>query len=218
MNDEVAKFALVGDAGVVAPTEDPLFAASEPQFRTVPTNGGRAGVRIESIFWDSLSDISEQLGVRRSALASTVVQRARASGLNVASALRTYVAMVQRAENKRLSESLETARIVRLQQLAPVPSFALTRQKRLIAANQEFVQLVRGIPDVSSGISPEVAQLSLDRPIEEVFGALTAEDASVRCMLTIRIDKRHRLAACKIVAVPPLPAEAIVGYVLGRPE
>lgn len=219
MNDDLVKLALPEDAEIITASGDPLIAAAEPQFRTVPTNGSRAGVRIEKVFWESLSDISEELGVKRSALASTVVKRAKAGRLNVASALRSYVAMVQRMENQRMRAALATARIARLQQLAPIPSFALNRQKRLIAANQEFVQLVKAIPEMSaSGISPEVAQLSLDRPIEDVFAELSREDASIRCMLTIRIDNRHRIAACKIVAVPPLPTQAIVGYVLGRPE
>lgn len=219
MNDDLVKLALPADAEIITASGDPLIAAAEPQFRTVPTNGSRAGVRIEKVFWESLSDISEELGIKRSALASTVVKRAKAGRLNVASALRSYVAMVQRTENQRMRAALATARIARLQQLAPIPSFALNRQKRLIAANQEFVQLVKGVSDPAvPGASPEVAQLSLDRPIEDVFAELSREDASMRCMLTIRIDNRHRIAACKIVAVPPLPTQAIVGYVLGRPE
>jgi predicted DNA-binding ribbon-helix-helix protein len=199
--------------------EDILIAAAEPQFRTVTTATGRAGIRIEKVFWDSLSDISEALGIKRSALVGTVIERAKAGDLNVASALRSYVAAVHRGETERLKGLLSTAQVAKQLQLAPVPSFALTRQKRLISANAEFVQYLRGIPgDPANSVSPEVAQLSLDRPIEDVFEELKSEGASVRCVLTIRVDNRNRRAACKIVAVPPLPAQAIVGYLLGRVE
>lgn len=217
MNDSIVL--PVATEGQASP-DDPLLAAAEPKFRTVTTNTGRSGIRIERVFWESLSDIAGELGIKRTALASNVIRRAKAGGLNVASALRSYVAMVQRSENRRLRDALATARIARLQQMAPVPAFALTRHKRLICANQEFVQFVRNIAEgaAAAGVSPDVAQLSLDRPIEDVFATLAKEDDSLRCILTIRVDNRHRAAACKIVAVPPLPSEAILGYVLGRPE
>lgn len=198
---------------------DILLQAAEPQFRTVNTSTGRAGIRIERVFWESLTDISTSLGIKRSALVNTVIERARGAGINVASALRSYVAAVQRGELERLKGMQATVQVARQLQQAPIPSFALNRQKRLISANAEFVQYLRSIPGEAAGaVSPEVAQLSLDRPIEEVFEELKHEASSVRCVLTIKVDNRNRRAACKIVAVPPLPAQAIVGYLLGRVE
>lgn len=206
-------------AAPAAAPEDMLISAAEQQFRTVTTARGRAGIRIEKVFWESLTDISAALGIKRSALVGTIIERAKAGDINVASALRSYVAAVQRGEVHRLKAQFATTSVARLLQLAPVPSFALNRQKRLISANAEFVQFLRGIPgDPAHAVSPEVAQLSLDRPIEEVFDELRTDGASVRCVLTMRVDNRHRRAACKIVGVPPLPAQAIVGYLLGRVE
>lgn len=211
--------ATTDDPPAPATPSDVLIDAAEQQFRTVTTPDGRAGIRIEKIFWESLTDISVSLGIKRSALVATVIERAKAGNINVASALRSYVALVQRNENARLKGLLTTQQVVKLQQLSPVPSFALTRQKRLISANAEFVQYLRGISgDPASAVTPEVAQLSLDRPIEELFEELRSDGASARCVLTIRVDDRNRRAACKVVAVPPLPAQAIVGYLLGRVE
>ena len=213
MNDSTRPH--IDEPEITVQVPDELLAAAEQQFRTVTTPGSRAGIRIERVFWDSLSDISTGLGIRRSALVNNVISRARPHGLNVASALRSYAAMVMRAENGRLRGVLAPASLVRMQQMAPVPSFALTRQKRLVSANAEFLQFLRGIAsDPTQPVTPEVAQLSLDRPIEDVFEQLRQDGASLRCQLTIRVDARHRRAACKIVAVPPAPSQAIVGYVL----
>ena len=215
MNDSTPQRTPETELEPATPPADELFAAAEPQFRTVSLPGHRAGIRIERIFWDSLTDISAGLGIRRSALVGNIVARARAGELNVASALRSYVAMVHRAENARLKSALAPASLVKLQQLAPLPSFALTRQKRLVSANAEFLQFLRAIAaDPTRAVTPEVAQLSLDRPIEEVFEHLRQDGAWLRCQLTIRIDARQRRATCKIVAVPPAPSQAVVGYVL----
>jgi hypothetical protein len=85
-----------------------------------------------------------------------------------------------------------------------------------VHANQEFVTFLRMLsPDPSGSFSPDVAQLSLDRPIEQIFAELRTEGSSAICMLTVRVDQRSRRASCKIVAIPPAPSQAIVGYVLG---
>ena len=199
-----------------SPPVDILIEAAEPQFRTVTTTRGRSGIRIERVFWDNLTAISRALGIKRSELVGNVIERARAGKINVASALRSYVAIVQGTEADRLRGLLNTEQIARLMQQAPFPSFALTRQKRLISANTEFVHYLRGLSgDPAHAVSPEVAQLSLDRPIDLLFEELKSDGASARCTLTIRIDDLHKRTLCKIVAVPPLPAQAIVGYVLG---
>lgn len=204
-------------SGSPPPPTDRLVEAAEQQFRTVTTRHGRAGIRIERVFWEGLTNISQALGIKRPALVATVIDRAASGSIYVASALRSYVAMVQQTEIDRLNALLDTTQIARLLQLAPVPSFALTRKKRLVSANAEFVQYLRSVSgDPASMISPDVAQLSLDRPIEQLFDELRTEGAFVRCTLTIRIDDRQRRAQCKIVAVPPSPAQAIVGYVLGH--
>lgn len=196
---------------------DKLLEAAEQQFRTVTTLHGRAGIRIERVFWEGLASISEMLGIKRSELVGTIVDRAAAGSVYLASALRSYVAMVQQSEIDRLRGLLDTTQLAKLQQMAPVPSFALTRKKRLVSANAEFVQYLRSLSgDPANTISPDVAQLSLDRPIEQLFDELKTEGAFVRCTLTIRVDDRQRRALCKIVAVPPSPAQAIVGYVLDQ--
>jgi len=196
---------------------DGLVEAAAPEFRTVSTEHGRTGIRIERVFWDGLDGLSRTQGRKRRELVGDIIALARAADLPVASALRCYVAAAQRAELDRLRELAGTVQAVRLLQAGPVPSFALNRQKRLLRANPEFVHYLRRMfahPAVS--VSPEVAQLSLDRPLGQLFEELADDGSATRCAVTIRVGDQLRRTTCRMVAAPPFPAQALVGFVLSE--
>ncbi|HEY0918759.1 ribbon-helix-helix domain-containing protein [Devosia sp.] len=215
MNDSASSADLIP---VHAPRpHDGLIEAAAPQFRTVSTQHGRTGIRIERVFWDGLDRLSRGQGRKRRELVGEIIALARAADMPVASALRCYVAAAQRSELDRLQQLAGTVQAVRLLQAGPVPSFALNRHKRLLRANPEFVHYLRRLfaqPTVS--VSPEVAQLSLERPLGQLFDELADDGTATRCLVTIRVGDQLRRATCRIVAAPPFPAQALVGFVLSE--
>jgi predicted DNA-binding ribbon-helix-helix protein len=191
-----------------------LREASALQFRTLPTGGGRKGVRLEAAFWEALELQASLAGRRSSTYAGEVLERAQQAGPNATSVLRSLVVADLSAEVKRQRPVIALANMLRMLQIAPVPSFALDHQRRLLQVNAEFTRYVRAITGNRPGVAPvETAQLSLDRPIETLFGEL-ASAAATECGITIRVDNFERRSTARFILVPPLPAVALNGYVL----
>ncbi len=191
-----------------------LRAVSEPQFRTVPTPEGRKGVRLEAAFWEALDVQSGAVGQRSSSYAGKLLAEAHQAGVNATSALRSRVVADLTAEVKLHRPVIALSEMLRMLQSAPVPSFALDRNKRLLRANTEFSRYVRAIAGSNAGsVSIDLAQLSLERPIDSLFEELTAAPV-VECGIAVRLDNRERRSGARFILVPPLPAVAMVGYVL----
>jgi predicted DNA-binding ribbon-helix-helix protein len=188
---------------------------ADPEFRTVPVNGVRKGIRLEKIFWDSLSDIGKRLGMSRANLIRTVLEQPGRDDGNSASLLRCYVAQSLNTDIASLRSLAEPDHAIRLLQQAPIPSFAINRQKKLLQVNPEFMQLLRIVSgNMSTNISANTAEIALETPVEQLFDRITQPNESAQSAMTIRIETRQRRVNTKIVAVPPWPPTTLVGYVL----
>ncbi|HTN61681.1 MAG TPA: hypothetical protein VL147_09005 [Devosia sp.] len=191
-----------------------LREASAQHFRTVPTGAGRKGVRLEAAFWEALELQASLVGRRRSDYAGEVLERAQQAGANATSVVRSLVVAELSAEVKRLRPVMALTNMLRMLQIAPVPSFALDHQRRLLQVNPEFTRYVRAITGNRPGLAPvDSAQLTLDRPIETLFDELTSAFAT-ECGITIQVDNFERRSTARFILVPPLPAVALNGYVL----
>jgi predicted DNA-binding ribbon-helix-helix protein len=194
---------------------DALAGMADPEFRTVPVNGMRKGIRLEKIFWDSLTDIGNKLGMRRATLVRTVLEEPGRDGGNAASLLRCYVAQSLTTDIASLRRLAEPDHAIRLLQQAPIPSFAINRQKKLLQVNPEFMQFLRIVSgSVAGNISAEIAQISLETPVEQLFERIRLPTDSAQTQMTVRMDSRQRRVTAKIVAVPPGPPTILVGYIL----
>jgi hypothetical protein len=115
----------------------------------------------------------------------------------------------------RLRGLTTTEHTIRLLQQAPVPSFAINRQKKLLQVNPEFIQFLRLVSgSMTAHISAETAQIAMDTPVEQLFEQIKQPHDSVQSTMTIRIDARQRRVTTKIVAVPPWPPTTLVGYII----
>lgn len=207
----------MNDRAIIQPHKDGsrLQDIVEPMFRTVPTDDGRKGVRLEAAFWDALEVQAEAVGKRRSVYAGQILSEAHLAGVNATSALRSVVVSELAAEVRRQRALLALLPMLRLLQMAPVPSFALDQQKRLLNANAEFTRYVRMVAGNPTGpVRVDTAHLSLDRPIENIFADLSGSVATLECGINIRVDSRERRSSARFILAPPLPAVALVGYVL----
>lgn len=185
-----------------------------PEFRVIVAAERRRGIRLERVFWRLLGEIAARRGQKRSRLVASIIENADSQWDNAASVLRCFVAQTLESDRAELTERADPKSVVELLQRAPIPAFAINRQKKLQQVNQEFIQLLRiTAGDMSQRISADVVQLTLDTPIDELFVQL-ASARSVQCNYSIHLDARQRRGRAKVVAVPPSPYSSLVGYVI----
>jgi predicted DNA-binding ribbon-helix-helix protein len=199
------------NAAPPAPVTD-LAAASVPQFRAIGAGSQRRGLRLERIFWDSLDALAERRKQKRAALIAKVLH---GTDDNAASRLRCYIVMEVEAERRDLVERTDAIRSIKMMQQAPVPAFAITRQKRIQQVNSEFMQFLKVASGNASGnITPELVHLSLDTAIEELFNKLISPPFSAFCGYSLTIDNNRRRGRVKVVPVPFEPVDVLVGYII----
>ncbi|KKB76830.1 hypothetical protein VW29_19515 [Devosia limi DSM 17137] len=191
--------------------DTPSMDWATPIFRTVTTASGRHALRLEAAFWDALQVLAQQSGRRTNDLVREIVDVPLPDNINVSRALRSTLAKRLLDEQVRMAPLAAPLAVVQLMQLAPTPAFALDRQKRLVRVNDEFVRYLRTI--VARAPSPEGAQLTLDRPIEQLFAEIRP-GAALECAMSIRVDTHERRTQVRIVIPPPAPANVLVGFVL----
>lgn len=189
----------------------PAMDWATPIFRTVTTASGRHALRLEAAFWDALQVLARQSGRKTNDLVREIIDVTLPDNINVSRALRSAVAKRLLDEQYRLAPLAAPLAVVQLMQTAPTPSFALDRQKRLVRVNDEFVRYLRTI--VARAQSPEGAQLTLDRPIEQLFAEIRP-GSGLECAMSIRVDTHERRTQVRVVIPPPEPANVLVGFVL----
>ena len=204
----------VDGSGSLGEGEGAPYWAS-PQFRVITTGSRRRGVRLERVFWRLLDGIAERRGLKRSSLVHEILDGGDAGTESVASTLRCYAAEYVDRERGGLVARLDPAHTITLMQQAPMPAFAINRQKKLQQVNAEFMQLLRppGSAEGGAKAAAEFVHLALDTPIDELFHAVTTAP-STQCNYTLQVDDRRRRGRAKIVMVPSEKPDILVGYVL----
>jgi len=187
-----------------------------PEFRVINTGNRRRGVRLERLFWQVLADIAQARGIRRSQLVGLILDEAGPDVDNTASALRVYATRELDVQRRALAARGEPSYVVNLLQAAPVPAFAINRQKRLQQVNPEFVHLLRVVSgNMSQKISADVVHMSLEVPLEQIFVQLSdPATPTLQCGYTLTIDHKQRRGRAKVIAVPPAPSHVLVGYII----
>lgn len=185
-----------------------------PEFRVVTVGKRRRGIRLERLYWRILGEIAERRGVKRSRLIASVLENGDSGIDNAASILRCFAMDAVDGERSTLVGRTSSSYVIGMLQQAPMPAFAINRQKKLHQVNQEFIQLLRGISgDNTQRIHADVVQLTLETPLDELF--LRLSDAkSAHTNYLIQLDSKQRRGRTKLVAVPPSPAQVLVGYIL----
>lgn len=198
---------------------DDLSAIAEgaeltPEFRVIVTGNRRRGIRLERLYWRLLGELADRRGMKRSRLIASVLEDADSSSDNAASVLRCFAIDAIDSERSTLAARTNSNYVISLLQQAPIPAFAINRQKKLHQVNQEFIQLLRAISgDATQRIHADVVQLTLETPIEDLFQQLS-EARMAYTNYNIQLDAKHRKGRAKVVAVPPSPSEVLVGYIV----
>jgi predicted DNA-binding ribbon-helix-helix protein len=199
----------------VAPEEDGLDGLLTPEFRVINTGNRRRGVRLERLFWQVLADIALARGIRRSQLVSDILDEAGPGADNTASVLRVYATRELELQRRSLVARGEPSFVINLLQAAPVPAFAINRQKRLQQVNPDFIHLLRVVSgNMAQKISADVVHMSLDIPLDQIFAQFSEGTPTLQCGYTLTIDNKQRRGRAKVVSVPPSPSNMLVGYII----
>lgn len=191
---------------------DRLEEITIQEFRTLTVSGSRTGVRMEKVFWDALTDLSLEAGEKRSRFVAQIVEAANEANINATGAIRSTTVDLLLREVERLRPLARSSSMVSLLQAGPSPAFALDQRKRLVQSNVEFLRYLRSVAG-GAGTLADAAQLSMERPLEELFKELAAGETT-ECGISIRCGNRERRTAVRVVMVPPAPAKVLVGYLL----
>lgn len=191
-----------------------LVDITRPEFRTLTTETGRTGVRLEKIFWDALNTLSAERGQKRSRFVTQIVEAANRADINASGAIRSTTVELLLQEVERLKPLGQPNTLISLLQAGPAPAFALDQRKRLVQSNPEFLRYLRSVAGSIGGApAADAAQLSIERPLDELFREVGAGQVT-ECGISIRCGNRDRRTRARILMVPPAPAIALVGYIL----
>jgi predicted DNA-binding ribbon-helix-helix protein len=186
-----------------------------PEFRVITVGDKRRGVRLERVFWQTLTAIAGRRKLKLSALVTEALSAEDSLGENVASVLRCYALEASEADRLALLPQSEPNFMVSLLQQAPIPAFAINRQKRLQQVNSEFMQLLRMIAgSTAPKIAAEFVHLTLETPVEQIFKRLAEGEHLVQTTYLIQLDAKQRRGRLKIVPVPSASEQLLVGYVI----
>jgi len=183
-----------------------------PIFRTISMPDGRQALRLESVFWDAIAHMARRQNRKTPDMVREMLGQARPEVANLSSTLRSVVVKRLLDDAERLASLAAPMAVVKLMQMAPVPSFALDRNKHLVRVNDEFVRYLRTVLARSGPV--EKAQLKLDRPAEALFAELEPGTA-VECGLSIQVDNHERRTHARIVIPPPSPSNVLIGFIIG---
>ncbi|MFC0219689.1 putative DNA-binding ribbon-helix-helix protein [Pseudochelatococcus lubricantis] len=200
-----------GSAVLSSLTTTDLAGLSQPEFRAIATPRGRTGVRLEVTFWRALANLCERDSLPMPLLVASIVESARRQGINATSALRCYVVHRLVREAAAVKAVSTVAQRIQLLIAAPIPSIALTGRGDIICTNIEFIKYLRIHED--SAFSDSALKLEFDVPIDALVSAIQTR-GRVESGLNIAYGAIGRRTIARVVPVPPLPAEALVAYVL----
>ena len=193
---------------------DSAHDAFTPIFRAIKTPSQRRGIRLESIYWDSLKMIADSERISLGESVEHAAEEAADVG-NLASILRVHVARwftdrVQKLETLTRLESISP-----LVHASPTPTFVITADKRIVLFNRPFLSLIKSkFPNARSDIVYMGLRLSIDVQIEKVIERLKSGDGSVLSTgFAIGVEGRRLRGQLNFVLAPIHKQAMVIAYI-----
>lgn len=185
-----------------------------PVFRAVVALGARRGIRLEAIFWKTVSAMAAAYGRTLGQEVGKAVTSVPEDG-NLASTLRVQAAqwLVSRvAELERITAAENVFTIVHA---SPTPAFVLSTDKKIVQYNQPFLNLIRA--NLPAGEMKDVARatrLSLDTQLDQIIELLKNNPkAPVATGFALGIADRRVRGQLRLVLAPIAASTLVIAYI-----
>lgn len=185
-----------------------------PIFRAVKVGPDRRGIRLEKIYWNVLKELS----VAEGRTLGDIVHQSEAEfreGANITSVLRVMCLQWLRAQLDAVQSQLGVHVIDSLVQVSPVPTFALTEDKRILYSNQPFLLFIQSkFPRVSAGTMGPGLRLSLEVQIQELVRTLKENgNRPISTGFILAVEDQRVRGRLNAVIAPSKAQTIILGYV-----
>lgn len=188
--------------------------AFTPVFRAITTPRKRRGIRLETIYWQSLKKIAE---TERTSLGETV-ERAmdEASGVdNLASVLRVSVTRWLSDRVRTLEALTQIEAISPLVHASPAPTFVITAEKRIVLYNRPLLNLIQSrFPNARADIVYKGLRLSVDTQIDQVIQRLKMGEGTVLSTgFVLGVEGQRLRGLLNFVLAPVHKQSMVIAYI-----
>lgn len=183
-------------------------------FRAVSVGGERRGIRLEAIFWKTLSAMSAAWGrTLGDQVGETMATRPQAG--NLASTLRVQAAQWLADRVAELERITALEAVYAIVHASPAPAFVLSADKRIVQYNQPFLGFVRSrLVTAESTDVLRSARLSLDTQLEQIIELLRGNPrAPVVTGFAFGVSERRVRGQLRMVLAPTASATMVIAYV-----
>jgi predicted DNA-binding ribbon-helix-helix protein len=195
----------------LSPAED----MSALRFRVVTVRGQRRGIKLEEIFWSSLSELAALTGCKLADVIAECEQDLGEGG-NLTARLRYIAASYLREQLADARERSSLSVIAGQVRACPSPAFALAGNRRIIAYNPAFLTFVQSrFLGFQSSPPAQGLRLSFDVQFAELVDRLKASPGEPQSAgFTIGINERITRGRLNAALASLLGQDVILGFIL----
>jgi predicted DNA-binding ribbon-helix-helix protein len=199
----------------VSRSSTPVEEMSALKFRVVTVQGQRRGIKLEEIFWSSLSELATLRGLK---LADIVAEceRGIGEGGNLTARLRYVAARYLRDQLSDARERSSLPVVAGQVHACPSPAFALAGNKRIIAYNPAFLAFVQSrFLGFQSSPPAQGLRLSFDVQFAELVKRLKSSPGEPQpAGFTIGINQHVTRGRLNAALASLLDQDVVLGFIL----
>jgi len=203
----------IASSGSNPPDEQPR-QPDATTFRVIRNGDWQKGIRLERSFWRVLAIAAKSHKQTLAAFIHRLLVKSEAK--NQTSTLRVAAVDFLDGELERTNSATTPKKVVDAMQGAPIPSFALSADRRLYSYNRDFLELVnREVLGNSDRATLDAVSLSLTVPIPKLIETLSQKGrGAVVCEFRVVSGNRRTGGRARVLLAPASDAQILVAYVL----
>lgn len=205
------------DAASRPPADSDAPATSDdamPVFRAVAALGARRGIRLETIFWKTISAMAAANGRTLGQEVGESLTAVPKDG-NLASTLRVQAARWLVGRVSELERITAVENVFAIVHASPTPAFVLSTDKKIVQYNQAFLNFIRAnLPASELKDVARATRLSLDTQLEQIIELLTNNPKSpVATGFALGIADRRVRGQLRLALAPVASSTLVIAYI-----